>query len=63
MTKYNNKKTEIDGILFDSKKEASRYLMLKQMQIDGSIKDLSLQPKYIVPSTPITGDENIESPV
>jgi hypothetical protein len=28
-SKYNNVKTEVDGIIFDSKKEAARYSKLK----------------------------------
>jgi hypothetical protein len=44
--KYRNKKTEIDGIMFDSKKEASRYLTLKLLEQLGEITNLELQPKY-----------------
>jgi len=44
--KYNNVKTEIDGFVFDSKKEASRYLELKGMQKIGLIYDLKRQVKY-----------------
>jgi len=44
--KYHNIKTEIDGIKFDSKKEADRYVQLKILQKAGIIKNLELQPKY-----------------
>lgn len=44
--KYRNKKTEIDGILFDSKKEAARYAELKLLEKAGVIKNLELQPKF-----------------
>ena len=44
--KYKNKKTEIDGIMFDSKKEGSRYLDLKLLENLGEISELELQPKY-----------------
>lgn len=44
--KYNNKKTEIDGIKFDSKKEANRYCELKLLEKAGVIKDLELQVKF-----------------
>ena len=37
MSKYLNKKTEIDGKVFDSKKEAKRYLELKAMEEEGII--------------------------
>ena len=43
MNKYNNKQTVIQGHIFDSKKEAERYLELRQMQNEGKIKDLELQ--------------------
>jgi hypothetical protein len=46
MTKYHNKKTEIDGILFDSKKEAERYQYLKLLERAGEIHGLTLQPSY-----------------
>lgn len=38
--KYRNIKKEVDGIVFDSKKEAGRYLQLKAMQNAGLISDL-----------------------
>ena len=31
-SKYRNKKTVVDGITFDSKKEANRYCQLKMME-------------------------------
>lgn len=45
-TKYKNKKTEIDGITFASKKEAERYLILKHYQKKRIISDLKIQPRY-----------------
>lgn len=48
MSKYNNKKTEIDGFLFDSKREANRYVELKLLERAGEIENLELQPKYSV---------------
>lgn len=44
--KYHSRKTEIDGILFDSKAEAERYLELRTMQEAGEISELKLQPVY-----------------
>lgn len=44
--KYGNKKVVIDGILFDSKKEAKRYQELKLMEKAGLIINLALQPKF-----------------
>lgn len=46
--KYKNKKTIVDGIKFDSKKEAERYKELVLMQEAGEIKGLLLQPVYIL---------------
>ena len=45
-SKYGNKKTEIDGITFDSKKEANRYADLKICERCGIIKNLQRQVKY-----------------
>ena len=46
--KYRNVKTEADGHIFDSKKEAARYQELKLMQQAGDISNLRLQPKYCI---------------
>lgn len=49
--KYRNEKTSLDGIRFDSKKEAKTYLKLKNMQEEGKISELRLQvPFLLVPS-------------
>ena len=47
-TKYRNVRTEIDGCLFDSKKEAARYVELKQMEKGGLISDLELQKEFVL---------------
>lgn len=39
-SKYGNKKVTVDGIEFDSKKEASRYFVLKEKQLAGKISGL-----------------------
>lgn len=46
MTKYGAKKTEIDGITFDSRMEARRYSELKLLEHGGAIRDLVLQPAF-----------------
>lgn len=46
INKYNNKKTVIDGIVFDSKDESLYYEALKNMKANGLIKDYELQPKF-----------------
>lgn len=47
MTKYNAKRTEVDGIVFASKKESVRYGELKLMVRLKIIRDLELQPKFL----------------
>ncbi len=46
MNKYHNKKTVIDGITFDSKKEAQRYAELRLLEKADEINCLDLQPKF-----------------
>jgi hypothetical protein len=48
MSKYHAKRTEIDGITFDSKAEGEYYLHLKQQQEQGLIDSYELQPKFIL---------------
>lgn len=44
--KYGNKKVQIDGIAFDSKREAARYSDLKLLQKAGLIACLELQKEF-----------------
>lgn len=54
--KYKNVKTTVDGIKFDSKKEAARYSELKLLQKLGKIKSLELQKVFVLaPSVVING--------
>lgn len=46
--KYRNRKTVVDGIKFDSQREATRYSVLKIMQAAGVISDLRLQVPYVI---------------
>lgn len=46
--KYHNRKTEVDGIVFDSKTEAQRYTELIALQNLGVIKNLQLQKSYFL---------------
>jgi hypothetical protein len=48
MNKYRNKRTVVNGITFDSKREAARYSELKLLAHAGHISDLQLQPKYVI---------------
>lgn len=55
-SKYHAKKTTVDGITFDSKREADRYLVLKGMEEDGLISDLRRQVRYeLVPAFDVDG--------
>lgn len=45
-SKFRAIKTEVDGITFDSKKEAERYAMLRLRELAGEIQDLKLQPRF-----------------
>lgn len=44
--KYGNRKAVVDGIEFDSRKEAQRYWELKLLQRAGRISDLQLQREF-----------------
>ena len=46
--KYHAQKTEIDGITFDSKKEADRYAILKILERGKLIHSLELQKKFLL---------------
>ncbi|MBP5248651.1 MAG: DUF1064 domain-containing protein [Lachnospiraceae bacterium] len=49
--KYHNKKTEVDGEVFDSRKEAIRYQELKLLQRTGEISNLQRQQTFeLIPS-------------
>ena len=56
MSKYHSKKTTVDGITFDSKKEANRYCELKLLEKAGVIKGLFRQVKFeLIPKHTIDG--------
>lgn len=46
--KFKNKKTEIDGIKFDSEMESHYYLYLKELKEEGVVVDFELQPIFIL---------------
>lgn len=47
-SKYHNRKIEINGIRFDSRKEAQRYVQLMHAMHLGAIKDLRLQVDFTI---------------
>lgn len=44
--KFNARRTEVDGIQFDSAKEARRYAELRLLERAGEIRNLELQPRF-----------------
>lgn len=48
MSKYHSVRNIVDGISFDSRREADRYIELKMLERAGKIKDLSLQQKFVL---------------
>lgn len=51
-SKYHAKKVVLDGITFDSKKEADRWQELRILELTGQIQNLERQVKYeLVPKT------------
>lgn len=54
--KYHAKKTRLDGLTFDSQKEAQRYAELKLLERAGKICGLKRQVKYeLIPAQKIHG--------
>lgn len=52
--KYRNQKTQVDGIPFDSQKEARRFIELRFLLQAGRIKKLKLQPQFTLQESYIT---------
>lgn len=46
--KYGSKKVEVDGIVFDSKKESRRYQELSLLEKSGEIQNLQRQVEYVL---------------
>jgi hypothetical protein len=46
MSKYGNKRAEVDGYTFASKAEARRYQELKLLQQAGEIRDLTIRRRF-----------------
>lgn len=56
-SKYHAVKTVLDDIKFDSKKEAKRYIQLKQMERAGLIENLQLQVPFVLVDKSCYGHE------
>ncbi len=62
--KYRNKKTEIGGVKFDSKAEASRFVQLRRMQEAGLITNLRRQVSFeLAPAVKIPGKGRMSPPL
>ena len=48
MSKYNNKKTQVDMYVFDSIAESKRYKELALLEKAGKITGLELQPRFLL---------------
>jgi len=48
MSKYHAVRTTIDGITFDSKREAARYSELKLLELAGEITSLTVHPRFLL---------------
>ena len=59
MTKYNSQKMDVDGIEFDSKKEARRWCELRLLEKAGAIKDLKRQVKFVLIPTQKTAGKTV----
>lgn len=55
-SKYGNVPTVVNGITFDSAREAARYEILARLQLAGQISDLKIQvPFEVVPAAVVAG--------
>lgn len=61
MAKYRNQKTLVDGILFDSRREATRYQELKLLQRAGHIRDLELQPAFTLQEAFVSEKKRVQA--
>ena len=63
MRKYGNRKTKLNGINFDSAREANRYRQLRLLEQAGQIDTLTLQPKFTLIPTQRRADGKAERAV
>lgn len=52
--KYRNVRTQVDGIPFDSQKEARRFIELRSLLKAGKIRKLKLQPQFTLQESYVT---------
>jgi hypothetical protein len=63
MSKYRNVKTTLDGITFDSVKEAKRYAELRLLERAGQIFNLQRQVPFVLIPKQVRDGKTIERPV
>ena len=63
MNKYGNRKTMVDGITFDSAKEAQRWAELKLLERAGQIFELQRQVPFVLVPKQERDGKVIERPV
>ena len=61
MNKYNARKQEIDGHVFDSQGEAARYWELKMLRRAGEILDLKVHPKFDLIEPMVRGKKKLSA--
>lgn len=52
--KYRNLRTKVDGITYDSQKEARRFIELKHLLKAGTIRNLKLPPQFTLQESYLT---------
>lgn len=63
-SKYGNKKAKHDGIVFDSRRERNRYIILSALQRAGDISDLRMQVTYeLLPAIYETVEKQLKTKV
>lgn len=56
MSKYGNKRVTVDGIRFDSIREANRWQELRLMERAGAVRDLQRQVSFeLIPAQRVSG--------
>ena len=63
MSKYGNRKTTLDGITFDSAREAKRYAELRLLERAGQIFNLQRQVPFVLIPKQVRDGKTIERPV
>lgn len=61
--KYNAVKTEMGGVIFDSKKEANRYRELELLERAGKIKNLQRQVRFVLQEGFVANDGKYVRPI